>query len=481
MRAKQVFRIFLLSFCLQLGVNAAVPRIGVIGGGIGGTGAAYFLRKLFGPKGIKIDVYEQAAIGGRLATVNVDGFEYETGGSVIHPKNHYVVGIMKELGLGRRKTHESTFGLYDGNKFLFREANTWNFINTLKILWRYGINVITLQDYVSDMLGKFERIYGLQKSGFAFPSVNDLMAGTDLELAEALHVSLKEALLHEGFSKLLIDELVTAAIVVDYGQTTDVHQFVGSVALAGAGAGLFAVEGGNFKLPVKMLDVSGATLKKVHVSSIELLNTGKYLIHSTGNHSIKYDAVIMAFPYAENINSNFTFKNFPSTFIYEPSGNYHRTVSTVVKGELNHTFFGFEDATDVVDEILCVRTDLAFNSIGRIYPVSGTPNKKSDVWKVFSQVPLSREQIDSLFKSVDKIVVKDWLAYPHYRADWRHDKFRIHDNLYHINAIEWAASAMEMSLVGAKNVALSFYHDWGEPIVEATVEETVKLNLKVDL
>lgn len=484
MMGKQwVFKIFLLSLFWHLEVNAVVPKIGVIGGGIGGTGAAYFLRQLFGRDGIKVDLYEQEAVGGRLATVNIDGLEYEIGGSVIHPKNHYVVELMKDLGLEQRKLHESTFGVYDGDRFLFRETNSWNFINTLKILWRYGFSVIKLQDYISDIVGKFERIYGLQKSGFAFPSVNDLLAGTDLELAEALHITIKEALRHDGFSKLLIDELATAATVVNYGQTTDIHKFVGSVALAGAGAGLFAIEGGNFKLPEKLLDASGAVLKKAHVSSVELLKTGKYLIHHEWNDSVEYDAVILAFPYAKNINSNFTFRNFPSTFIFEPPGNYHLTVSTVLKGVLNHTFFGFEDAKDAVDEILCVRTDLAFNSIGRIYPVSGMPNKKSDVWKVFSQVPLSRELIDRMFNSVDEIIFKEWLASPQYRPDWRHDKFRIHDNLYHINAIEWAASGMEMSLVGAKNVALSFYHDWGEdiPVVDTTAKKTVKSNLKVDL
>lgn len=61
--------------------------------------------------------------------------------------------------------------------------------------------------------------------------------------------------------------------------------------------------------------------------------------------------------------------------------------------------------------------------------------------------------------------MNDWLAYPHYARLPTSDLFRIHRNFYYLNAIEWAASAMEMSVIAAKNVALlahkSFY---GEPV-----------------
>jgi len=46
------------------------------------------------------------------------------------------------------------------------------------------------------------------------------------------------------------------------------------------------------------------------------------------------------------------------------------------------------------------------------------------------------------------------MAYPHYEVPTKPQSFHLADRLYHINAIEWAASAMEMSCIGAKNVAL---------------------------
>lgn len=53
-----------------------------------------------------------------------------------------------------------------------------------------------------------------------------------------------------------------------------------------------------------------------------------------------------------------------------------------------------------------------------------------------------------------------WKAYPEYSTDMHLHNFKLHDALYHVNAIEWAASAMEMSAVGGRNVAILAYDDF---------------------
>ncbi len=69
-----------------------------------------------------------------------------------------------------------------------------------------------------------------------------------------------------------------------------------------------------------------------------------------------------------------------------------------------------------------------------------------------------------IFLRRDETVVADWLAYPDYdvrqRASIDGLSFELHPGLYYINAIEWAASALEMSAVGAKNVANLAYERW---------------------
>lgn len=69
----------------------------MVGAGIGGTAAAYYLRQEFGA-GVKIDVFEPGDVGGRLATVKMGDYEYETGGSVIHPLNLHMKHFIEKLG-----------------------------------------------------------------------------------------------------------------------------------------------------------------------------------------------------------------------------------------------------------------------------------------------------------------------------------------------------------------------------------------------
>lgn len=40
------------------------------------------------------------------------------------------------------------------------------------------------------------------------------------------------------------------------------------------------------------------------------------------------------------------------------------------------------------------------------------------------------------------------------------DKFKLHDALYHVNAIEWAASTMEMSAIAGRNVAILAHNNF---------------------
>ena len=71
--------------------------IGIVGAGIGGTSAAYFLRELFGDD-VEIDIFEKQHVGGRLAPVTISGHNYNAGGTIIHPANVYMVNFTDILG-----------------------------------------------------------------------------------------------------------------------------------------------------------------------------------------------------------------------------------------------------------------------------------------------------------------------------------------------------------------------------------------------
>lgn len=75
----------------------SISSSAIIGSGIGGTAAAFFLRQEFGPA-VKIEVFEAGTVGGRLATEDIGGYEYETGGSIIHPLNLHMKHFLERLG-----------------------------------------------------------------------------------------------------------------------------------------------------------------------------------------------------------------------------------------------------------------------------------------------------------------------------------------------------------------------------------------------
>ena len=91
-----------------------------------------------------------------------------------------------------------------------------------------------------------------------------------------------------------------------------------------------------------------------------------------------------------------------------------------------------------------------FKSTCLLHSLATKNINEADVWKVFSQQPLSEEEMNQIFKEKTQVVTCDWLAYPHYSPNQTKTftNFKLEENLYHINAIEWAASAMEMSVIG---------------------------------
>lgn len=75
-------------------------RVAVIGAGIGGCFAANFLREFNGGKNLEIHVWnkKESRVGGRTATTEFAGHTYETGGSIMHSSNKYLVDAVKKYG-----------------------------------------------------------------------------------------------------------------------------------------------------------------------------------------------------------------------------------------------------------------------------------------------------------------------------------------------------------------------------------------------
>ena len=85
-----------------------------------------------------------------------------------------------------------------------------------------------------------------------------------------------------------------------------------------------------------------------------------------------------------------------------------------------------------------------------------------------------------MFSSMESVNVTDWLAYPSYTIKDDFSSFELSPGLYYTNRIEWAASAMEMSVMGAKNVANLAAKYWkGEGVGQNTVVDDGDKRMKL--
>lgn len=236
----------------------------------------------------------------------------------------------------------------------------------------------------------------------------------------------------------------------------------GYVSLAGVESELWSVEGGNKLVPEGLLKFSESNFVRANVQKVELLGDGTFSVkfqESSGDHvkAMSFDVVVLAAPLIEG-SPCVKFVNFSKDF-QQYERPYQQIVSTFVKGTLRPA--AFNSQVSLPDEILTNNDNLLFNSIGKCTPVGNyVKNNEESVYKVFSEKPLNKESVEKLFESVNTVKEKVWLAYPHYKPPEKFAPFILHPGVYYTNAIELSASAMEMSAIAAKNIALLIFNSW---------------------
>uniref|UniRef100_A0A8C1NWQ8 Prenylcysteine oxidase 1 like n=1 Tax=Cyprinus carpio TaxID=7962 RepID=A0A8C1NWQ8_CYPCA len=360
-----------------------------------------------------------------------------------------------------RKSVAGKTAVFSGEGFILEETD-WYLLDLFRLWWRYGISFIRLQMWVEEIMEKFMRIYKYQAHGYAFSSVEELLHSLGGSgFINMTRRSLSESLLELGVSQRFIDEVIAPIMRVNYGQNISIPAFVG-------------MHSTNF-IVVHLL--AKANLIQSQVTTITLQSTGDYhqykVTYDSQNEksSELYDIVVVATPLQQNFNSGISFQGFEPQ-LPEIAGSYHQTVASIIHGYLNCTYFGFPDPKLFpFSSILTTDTPgLFFNSAASVCPVNITSGfrrkqpQEAGVYKVFSPKPLEKSELKTLFKSYYSVQITDWLAYPHYGSTQGLPPVVLHENLYFLNGIEWAGSAMEMSSVAAKNIALLAYHRWNRQL-----------------
>ena len=233
--------------------------------------------------------------------------------------------------------------------------------------------------------------------------------------------------------------------------------------MAGVEPGLWNVVGGNQKVPEGLLKKSGANLIQGEVTTVLLSDESSpptyqvdYKVRSSDDvKSKEYDIVILATPIYEGI-TNIKFEDF-QTDIKPVQDPFHLTVANYMEGQPNTSYFGIDSIESFPSTFFTCNESVFFNAFGKQKPVDGSV-PEIPVYKAFSNKVLKLDQLKELVPEISDLRVVEWMAYPQYASSIELPSFTLHEQMYHINAIEMAASAMEMSVVGAKNVALLAYY-----------------------
>ena len=498
-------------------------RIAVIGGGVGGTALAHWLRELYGDD-LELTIISDGPIGGRCQSVCVEGRRYEGGAAIISELNEYLRSFLKKLRL-KEKYFASVnvpLGIYDGRDFLVREADEREAplgISCLAVAFtiarfaaRYGVrSLVRLKGLLRHPAApNFEKLYRELEAGRVFDTPEEILHTLGPECLALTRQCAASWLCRErpiggGVGRRMVEELVSTGMRCNYGGQgcEALHAFCGLVSIAGGLASrCFAVRGGNAQIPDGLLRLAAPQRQRLHSTArsvrreIARDGSGGWVVEveeGAAAEAMKgsgspapsrpfssegpFDLVVIAHPLER---SCVAIDGGGELRPPAASGRFRRCVAHFVRGVLRPAYFhrASDAAGDVgappplPGEILTSdgsERTVPFYSIGLQTAVDVEDEAEARTlvraalrgseatWKIFAPAPLTSEQLDALFaRRVGEPRVLDWFAYPQYELPQKLSPFVLDPpeaSLLYLNAIEQAASAMEMSIISARNAA----------------------------
>jgi len=354
--------------------------------------------------------------------------------------------------MNKKKPMKSeTFSVLSEKGVVFQETG-FSLLDNLRLIWRYGpIQLMKLEKFYQNVLHHFVKIYDLLEAGEGYGSVSEMLVAMSPEFIKLTQTSLYDHLtVNVDLDEQLVNDIVSVASKFNYGQLpADIHSFVGAVALIGFDKQLWAVQGGNYKVAECALKLSNSKINRRKAAKITKIGQ-KFQVNDESEDL--FDALIVAAPLTRD-KSDLKFDGFDEEINFD--GSYHQTISTVVKGKVNLTALGILSSDLQTTHYFQLSQTFPVWSAEKMTPVDFNDNDEDDlkpVYRLFSHAPVDDEFLQTIFHEIHDVSRTSWLAYPRYDVPQSLDKFQLSPGLFYINSIEMAASAMEMSALGAKNV-----------------------------
>jgi hypothetical protein len=132
---------------------------------------------------------------------------------------------VKEFNFPHQVTHSGTFGLWNGDSFVYKEVNK-GYLSSLKLMLRYGYDLYAMRGVVQSAIKKFDVIYDAQEKGIAFEDSKSLWQYSGLY--EYTQRTFKDVMSEcIPTTSMLLKELLYACNKVNYNQDNDINGLAG--------------------------------------------------------------------------------------------------------------------------------------------------------------------------------------------------------------------------------------------------------------
>ncbi len=421
-------------------------KLAIIGSGIGGCSAAYFVKELI-PDDMNITIFEaNDRIGGRLLARKIEPVMIELGGTFFHTINQNILEFVRKFSLETEKFVLPVIGVWDGSKFIYK-SNKSPLVTNLRLLFRYRLSALRLHYLLKKSKREILKLYTNNHFEFAYKTCEELL---NIPFIVALKLkTLENVLLENGVSSKLIKEILEPGVRYIYHQNIDIGGFAGiTTIIASDGTPLYKLKNGNVQFNNKLIKSADADVKlKYKITKIIKTDQGTYNLTNQKGSSEEFDAVILAAPF-EQLKIEFTNITLPEMTYRK----YQKVYIKLITGLLNPQYFGLQNITDI-PELLLTTADFKgpFDNLETL----GKTENGLYIYNLFATNPITDDLVQQMF--LERIIEEDYVwefAHPIAKPFREFQPFILDMRLFNINTIESIASTLETAIVAAKNVAL---------------------------
>jgi prenylcysteine oxidase/farnesylcysteine lyase len=198
-------------------------RLAIIGAGIGGCSAAYYIRRYF-PRA-QITLYDKdTRIGGRIFTARAsESGTDELGAVFFTPINKTVCNLVQELGFNLKLRRDTqNLAIWNGTEFIYKSRQS-TVSQMLKLLFSYKLSVLKLRVVLQNAQRQLLMLYDKAQR-----SPTEIQKLFEISGLDTWHTqSLDKIRLQAGLSRALVNEIVTPITRIIYSQDAQLGGLAG--------------------------------------------------------------------------------------------------------------------------------------------------------------------------------------------------------------------------------------------------------------